>query len=155
MPLPDCPGGKPGRQFLKWGGPSSLWASGPELYEKEGLAISGDQVSKQCSSILSASAPASRFLQCISFCPNFPQWWTATWNCKLKLNPFFSPSCFGSWCYSSRNPNQDMWGGERVTLHVYLALEEDFILLCLWNQENSRHPPRACSSFQSGWEGLA
>jgi len=32
-------------------------------------------------------APASRFLPCLSSCPDFLQWWTVIWRCKLH-KPF-------------------------------------------------------------------
>jgi len=45
----------------------------------------------------SGSAPASKFLPCVSSCPDFLWWWTAMWKCKL--NKSFPPQlAYWSWC---------------------------------------------------------
>ena len=54
----------------------------------------------------SASAPASKFLHCLYFCPHFLWWWTATWKCKLnKTSP---PNLLLGHDIFFRNPNPDL-----------------------------------------------
>jgi hypothetical protein len=67
------------------------WPGGLGFYKKAGWANHGEQASKQHPSIASASAPASRFLLCLSSCPDFLWWWTVVWKHKL-------PVLFSSWC---------------------------------------------------------
>jgi hypothetical protein len=47
------------------------WAGGPGCYNKAGWASHEEQASKQHPSIASVSAPASRFLSCLSSYPDF------------------------------------------------------------------------------------
>lgn len=62
----------------------ALWAGGPVLYK----STNWDQVRKQCSSLITASFPVSRFLPCLSSLFGFPQWWTMIRTCS-QINPFF------------------------------------------------------------------
>jgi hypothetical protein len=60
--------------------------------KKAGSAIYGKQASKQHSSMASASAPDSRFLPRLSFCPDFLQRWSVIWKCEV--NKLFPPKLF-------------------------------------------------------------
>ena len=42
----------------------------------------------QYSSVVSASAPASQFLHCLNFHPDFIQWWMIMWKCKEIILSF-------------------------------------------------------------------
>jgi hypothetical protein len=90
------------------GGPCELchpWAGSPGFYKKANWATQGRQASKQHLSMASASAPASRFLPCVSSFPDFLWWWTAMWTCKLN-KPFPPQFASWSWCLCrSRNPD--------------------------------------------------
>jgi hypothetical protein len=43
------------------------------------------------------TAPASKFLPCVSSCPDFLWWWTAVWKCMLN-KPFPPQIASWSWC---------------------------------------------------------
>jgi hypothetical protein len=81
---------KGGRAHCGWCHP---WAGSPGFYKRASWASQGEQANKQHPSMTSASAPASKFLLCVSCCPDFLWWWTAMWRCKLN-KPFPSPACF-------------------------------------------------------------
>ena len=64
-----------------------LWASGLQVYKRSGWTSPEEQASKQLSSIVFASVPASRFLPCLSCWTEFPGWWIAI----MRWNKPFSP----------------------------------------------------------------
>ena len=51
------------------------WSDSPGFYKKAGWASHEEQTSKQHSSMVLASAPASSTLLCLSFCSDFLQWY--------------------------------------------------------------------------------
>jgi hypothetical protein len=64
-------------------------------------------IGKKHPSMAFASAPASRFLLCLSSCPDFLQGRTMIWKCKPnKINPSL-PVLFGHGVFhhSNRSPN--------------------------------------------------
>ena len=83
---------------IKGRGPSTLgwchpWTSSTGFYKKARWASQGKQASKLHPSMASESAPASKFLPCVSFSPDFLWWWTAMWKYKLNI-PFPSVSLY-------------------------------------------------------------
>ena len=72
-----------------WG---HLWAGSPGFYKKAGWASHGEQASEEHPSMASASAPASRFLQCLSSCPDFQ------WKCQSN-KPFPPQLALRLWCF--------------------------------------------------------
>jgi hypothetical protein len=50
---------------------SQPWAGGPGFYKKAGSPSHEEQVGKQHPSMALASAPTSRFLPCLGYCPDF------------------------------------------------------------------------------------
>jgi hypothetical protein len=66
---------------IDWGGPSPLWVGPfPGLVVLGSIRKQAEQASKQHSSMVSASAPASRFLPCLSSCPDILQLWSMMWH---------------------------------------------------------------------------
>lgn len=72
--------------------------SAQEFYKKAVWASSDDQASNQRFSMISASAPSSKFLIFVSFYPHCFWWWTVIQNTVSEINPS-SPSCFWLWCF--------------------------------------------------------
>ena len=68
----------------------------PSFIIKQVEQAIGEQASKQHSSVASASAPASKFLLCWSFCSDFLRWWTVIW--KYELKKPFPPQVALVWC---------------------------------------------------------
>ena len=95
---------KASSQFMvKWGGLfhcgwCHFWAGSPWFYWKASWASQGKQSSKQHPSMTSASAPASKFLPCVSSYTDFLWWWTTMWKCKLN-KPFLSQLASWSWYF--------------------------------------------------------
>jgi hypothetical protein len=92
-----------------------------------GVHVHREQACKQHPSMASASAPASRFLPCLSSCPDFLWWWPVMW--KWKLNKaFISHIALAMvFCYCHRNPNQyNIWWATQRS-QVYLGLGWDCI----------------------------
>ena len=67
--------------------PHPGWWAFPEFYKTASWVNQRKQASKQHLSVAFVSAPASRFLPCLSSCPDFLQWWTVIWKCKVN-KPF-------------------------------------------------------------------
>ena len=67
----------------------------------------------------SASAPASKFLPCLSSCPDFLWWWRTMWKCKLN-KPFPPQLASWPWCLCwNRNLDQGLifWVSHPFTPH--------------------------------------
>jgi hypothetical protein len=84
---------KGGRAHGGWCHP---WAGSPGFYKEASWASQGKQASKHQPSMASASAPASKFLPCVSSSTDCLWWWTAMWKCKLN-KPF--PPQLASWSW--------------------------------------------------------
>jgi len=65
-----------------------------------------EQSIKQHPSMASASASASRFLPWLNSSPDFFQWWTVIWMCKLT-KPFPPQLAVWSWCFHHSNRNHN------------------------------------------------
>jgi hypothetical protein len=86
-------------------GGATPWASSPGVYKKVSWTSQGKQSRKQGPSTASASAPASKFLPCLSSCLDFLWWWAAMW--KLSwINPFL-PNLLLFHAVLCRNTNPD------------------------------------------------
>jgi hypothetical protein len=74
------------------------WIGSPGFYKKANWASQGQESTKQHPSMASASAPASKFLPCVSSSPDFHWWWTAVWKCQLN-KPFLPQLASWLWCF--------------------------------------------------------
>ena len=72
-------------------------------------------------SMTSASAPVSRFLPCLSSCPDFLWWWTVMWKCKPN-KPFPLQLAFGHGLCSNSNPETNRLSRKCLSHKTELSL---------------------------------
>jgi hypothetical protein len=139
------------------------WVGGPGFH-KAGL---WEKASKQHSSVASASAPALRFLPCVSSCPDFLQWWwTAMWKCKPN-KPIPPQLALWSWSFlaATETPTKTVYeletqrrerhGCSYCSIHLFLLRYPPLALcafreyLCIYTYRHTEWPPLPCAMLSS------
>lgn len=95
--------------------------------------------------MISESASASRFLTCLSYCPDYLQWWS------FEPNDPFPPQIALAMVFHHSNSNPNKTKCALMSVWSYKTLAKSFLLKFLFSINRGKNNTHICSWESSRW----